>query len=275
PRAELPGGNQQPRVPSWSDENAQPSLEAPRGHDEDGSSRSPQDPGSPASHDSTAQFPRVQDGPRTGPGQDTGTFVRSDVFGGVQNGGGAAYPGSGPSGSGPSGSGPSGSGSSGSGFPSAPQRPQPTSDVPSPSSSPSSSPSPSSSYDSGRHETGQYGNGQFETGQFETGQYETGQYENDRYDAGRTGQFERPAAPRQRGDQGIPAQPTAERDYLTQDPGPGDGRTPLYDTLETNWFHGQRDGRQSQTPAAPATGGSGLSGLPRRGGAPQQEPQRP
>lgn len=73
PRAELPGGNPQPRTPSWSDENAQPNLDAPRGHDEP---------------DSTAQFPRVRDdrqgAPRQGgrgPAQDSGQFVRSDVFG--------------------------------------------------------------------------------------------------------------------------------------------------------------------------------------------------
>ncbi|MGW3461651.1 nitrate- and nitrite sensing domain-containing protein, partial [Streptomyces olivaceoviridis] len=37
--------------------------------------------------------------------------------------------------------------------------------------------------------------------------------------------------------------------------GPGDGRTPLYDTLETNWFHGQQQEdapAQRQQPQAPA-----------------------
>ncbi|MFJ8932657.1 nitrate- and nitrite sensing domain-containing protein [Streptomyces sp. NPDC102364] len=73
PRAELPGGNPQPRTPSWSDENAQPNLDTPRGHDEP---------------DTTAPFPRVRDDrqgpPRQGghgPAQDSGQFVRSDVFG--------------------------------------------------------------------------------------------------------------------------------------------------------------------------------------------------
>ncbi|MGV9341608.1 nitrate- and nitrite sensing domain-containing protein [Streptomyces sp. NPDC003688] len=35
---------------------------------------------------------------------------------------------------------------------------------------------------------------------------------------------------------------------------PGDGRTPLYDTLETNWFHGggQQEAEQAPAPAAPA-----------------------
>ncbi len=66
PRAELPGGNPQPRVPSWSDENAQPpvpraSLDAPRGHEEPDSSRTG---GSPRPDDrrgpgSTAEMPVV------------------------------------------------------------------------------------------------------------------------------------------------------------------------------------------------------------------------
>ncbi|MEV6940330.1 hypothetical protein AB0N19_39985, partial [Streptomyces sp. NPDC051132] len=34
--------------------------------------------------------------------------------------------------------------------------------------------------------------------------------------------------------------------------GPGDGRTPLYDTLETNWFHQQQEnGQQEGAPASP------------------------
>ncbi|MEV5265449.1 hypothetical protein AB0K70_09075, partial [Streptomyces werraensis] len=43
--------------------------------------------------------------------------------------------------------------------------------------------------------------------------------------------------------------------------GPGDGRTPLYDTLETNWFRGGQGGTQEQgNGSAPA--------------APQQQPQQ-
>ncbi len=87
PRAELPGGDQQqPRVPSWSDENAQPpveraSLDAPRGHDEQDpaqTSRMPriddrQGPGS------TSEFPRPDFGaPAPSGPQDTGQFPRQD-----------------------------------------------------------------------------------------------------------------------------------------------------------------------------------------------------
>ncbi|MEU8505523.1 nitrate- and nitrite sensing domain-containing protein [Streptomyces brevispora] len=48
----------------------------------------------------------------------------------------------------------------------------------------------------------------------------------------------------------LPQQPEA----LPPASGPGDGRTPLYDTLETNWFHGpQQNGQQQPPPAAPQT----------------------
>ncbi|MEV5611752.1 nitrate- and nitrite sensing domain-containing protein [Streptomyces sp. NPDC052225] len=177
PRAELPGGNPQPRVPSWSDENAQPHLDAPRGHEE------------PESVESTTQFPPVRDdrqgpgatsefarpdydAPRPAPqqGQDTGQFVRPDVFGGAPN---------------------------------APQIPQ----IPQAPQDPSS-----------------------------------------------TGQYERPLPPRPAGlDQGIPAQP-AQQDYLPPAAEPGDGRTPLYDTLETNWFHGQQNGQQNNQQAGQHSG---------------------
>ncbi|MFF3320965.1 nitrate- and nitrite sensing domain-containing protein [Streptomyces sp. NPDC002889] len=52
---------------------------------------------------------------------------------------------------------------------------------------------------------------------------------------------------------GLPApyQPEA----LPPASGPGDGRTPLYDTLETNWFHGAQGGRSAgqQDPGIPPT----------------------
>ncbi|MFF3056585.1 nitrate- and nitrite sensing domain-containing protein [Streptomyces sp. NPDC057909] len=45
----------------------------------------------------------------------------------------------------------------------------------------------------------------------------------------------------------LPPQPQPE---ALPPAGPGDGRTPLYDTLETNWFHGPQQGGQ-QPPAGP------------------------
>ncbi|MGW1257297.1 nitrate- and nitrite sensing domain-containing protein, partial [Streptomyces sp. NPDC002513] len=105
-RGELPGGNPQQRTPSWSDENAQPSvprasLDAPRGHEEPDAlsttSSMPrvddrQGPGA------TAEIPRVDDrqGPAAAPElprpdanapQNGGQFVRQDVFGGTNQGG--------------------------------------------------------------------------------------------------------------------------------------------------------------------------------------------
>ncbi|MFH9372928.1 nitrate- and nitrite sensing domain-containing protein [Streptomyces anulatus] len=54
--------------------------------------------------------------------------------------------------------------------------------------------------------------------------------------------------------------------------GPGDGRTPLYDTLETNWFHGPGQGGQQppaepQAPAAPESSGVPVPPMPQRGAA--------
>ncbi|MFI2778964.1 sensor histidine kinase [Streptomyces sp. ALB3] len=79
-----------------------------------------------------------------------------------------------------------------------------------------------------------------------------------------------------------PQAPTAgeppRRPALPQQPeglppaGPGDGRTPLYDTLETNWFHGPQQGGQQppaaepQAPAAAQPVGTPPP-MPRRGAA--------
>ncbi|WPW31636.1 nitrate- and nitrite sensing domain-containing protein [Streptomyces atratus] len=49
----------------------------------------------------------------------------------------------------------------------------------------------------------------------------------------------------------LPQQPQSE---ALPPAGPGDGRTPLYDTLETNWFHGPQQGGQ-QPPAEPQAPG--------------------
>ncbi|MFI0241178.1 nitrate- and nitrite sensing domain-containing protein [Streptomyces sp. NPDC016845] len=258
PRAELPGGNPQPRVPSWSDENAQPRLDAPREHDEP---------------DSTARYPRVQD-MHQGPAataefarpdfdapppadQDNGQFVRSDVFGGIPG----AVPGR-------------------------------------------QNPSDTGQYEQPQNptDTGQYESPQdpAATGQF--AQYEpqrqstsdTGQYEQPRYEQPQspsdTGQYEQFQAPAQqdpfayeRPAQQQQPQQQPQQDYLPPAAGPGDGRTPLYDTLETNWFHGQQsqgnnqngqngqNGSQGQAPQQPQPAPQGRS-LPQRGGL-QQRPQ--
>ncbi|MFF8972129.1 nitrate- and nitrite sensing domain-containing protein [Streptomyces sp. NPDC014995] len=303
PRAELPGGNPQQRATSWADDNAQPplgrsSLDAPRGHEEPDvaqTSRMPriddrQGPGS------TAEIPRIDEhqgpaGPAdfgrpglNGAAQGTGQFpapggsgqqdgfVRPDVFGapGGQN------------------------------APAGPGRF-----------------APQQAYDNGS------------TGQFPTpghdGGSSTGQHSlPGRQDPQSTGQFERPQTNGGNGygspqPQPVPPRPAARPEPDTRGPqrpddgrgpgdawalppapGPGDGRTPLYDTLETNWFRDQQGGdngsapapqqQQPQAPAAPqrsagnawrtspndelvrqaervrqpAAGGVTTSGLPRR-----------
>ncbi|MFD3498248.1 nitrate- and nitrite sensing domain-containing protein [Streptomyces sp. NPDC058676] len=259
PRAELPGGNSpQPRVPSWSDENAQPpvpraSLDTPRGHDEQDpaqTSRMPrlddrqgpgattempaiprgdgrQGTGAPASGgnsgpQSTGQFPR----PGTNGVQNSGHFVRPDVFGAP------VEPNTPPASSNPSATGPF----------AVPQ-----------------------AYDSGS------------TGQFPAPGYDagaTGQFPAPGYDNGSTGQFDRPQPNGTQGgaDFGAPRPPVPQRPQqrpAQREPealppaGPGDGRTPLYDTLETNWFHGQQQNGQQGNGSAPTPA------------APQQQPQAP
>ncbi|MFI6036276.1 nitrate- and nitrite sensing domain-containing protein [Streptomyces sp. NPDC051315] len=265
PRPELPGGTPQQRGASWAGDNAQPpvgraAMDAPRGHEEPDAaqtSRMPriddrQGPGS------TAEIPRIEehqgpgdftrpglDGaqgtgrfPAVGGNQDTGQFpasggngqqdgyVRPDVFGAP---GGQNNP-------------------AGPGRFAAPQ-----------------------AYDNGS------------TGQFSTPGYDgssTGQHSLPGHqDPQSTGQFERPQANGGNG-YGLPQQPVPPRPQpdtrgpqrpddalgpgdgwaLPPAPGPGDGRTPLYDTLETNWFHGQGGGNgessapapQQQQPQAPA-----------------------
>ncbi|MFI1221954.1 MULTISPECIES: nitrate- and nitrite sensing domain-containing protein [unclassified Streptomyces] len=99
------------------------------------------------------------------------------------------------------------------------------------------------------------------------------------YGQGRQNQGEQLPAPRQRGLDGsdfgaprpaLPAQP--QQPEALPPAGPGDGRTPLYDTLETNWFHGPGQGGQQppaepQAPAAPEPSGAPVPPLPQRGAA--------
>jgi hypothetical protein len=88
----------------------------------------------------------------------------------------------------------------------------------------------------------------------------------DRQDPAATGQFERPAG-RGNGFGGThlqrPQRPVRPEPEALPPAGPGDGRTPLFDTLETNWFRGERQAQapeqqtpeqqvpEQQTPAAP------------------------
>ncbi|MFP1627813.1 nitrate- and nitrite sensing domain-containing protein [Streptomyces sp. 5K101] len=80
-------------------------------------------------------------------------------------------------------------------------------------------------------------------------------------DPAQTAQFGRPdfqapqqPAPRRRDGGFAPAGPADslpaphQPEALPPASGPGDGRTPLYDTLETNWFHGSQGGQQPEQP---------------------------
>ncbi|WP_217141782.1 nitrate- and nitrite sensing domain-containing protein [Streptomyces sp. AC627_RSS907] len=351
PRAELPGGNPQPRVPSWSDENAQPpapraSLDTPRGHEEPGSSRTDrtpryddrQDPGSTAEMPvipalgeaqgpgATAEFARPDfdaPAPRQDASQATGQFAqpgadqyhpngadgrRNDQF---QQPGADQYA---PNGTdaqrndqfiqpGPDQYAPNGTdGRRNDQF----QQPGPDQYHPNSTDAQRNDrfqqPEPSAPQDNGgsfvRSDVfgGQPGqaapapalNDPASTGQFASPQaYDNGttgqQYLPGRQDPAVTGQFERPQGDggQEGGDLGAPQQRPAHQEpaarpaaqqrpndgwALPPASGPGDGRTPLYDTLETNWFHGDREARaqedappaapepqatQPQTPAAP------------------------
>ncbi|MFI1960752.1 nitrate- and nitrite sensing domain-containing protein [Streptomyces althioticus] len=249
-RPELPGGDQQQRMPSWSDDNARPpaprpSTDAPRGHDEPDVSRTAamprfddrQGPGV------TAEIPRF-DERQQAPGQDSGQygrpgangapnsgeFVRGDIFGAPQGG----RPGA--------------------------QDPASTGQFPAPQG-----------YDNG---VGQYPAPGQDNGS--TGQYALPGRPGT--DPSSTGQFDRP---RMNGTHAAgpvpprpqPPQPPQQQEQRQQSDqwalppasGPGDGRTPLYDTLETNWFRGGQGG-------APEQGNGSAPAAPQQ---PQQPPQSP
>ncbi|MEU0007503.1 nitrate- and nitrite sensing domain-containing protein [Streptomyces sp. NPDC006314] len=322
PRAELPGGDPQSHTPGWGDTRsprARAAQDAPRGHDE-------QDPSQ------TARMPRVDD--RQGPGSTaeisridaqgpatTGEFPRAELngLGGSQSTGQFA-----PDNSQQTGQFARPDASQQDPFAARPDDQQGSgsfvrSDV-------FGTPAPGQQDDSAQN-TGQFAAPQAYDGG-STGQHAL----PGRQDPAQTGQFERqqPAGrddfgPRGgRDDFGAPRPPAPQQQRparhepdnrgaaqrpdegrgpgdgwaLPPASGPGDGRTPLYDTLETNWFHGQQQGgapapQQPQAPAPaprrsatdtgswrtspndelvrqaervrqPAAGGITTSGLPRR-----------
>ncbi|WP_326652840.1 sensor histidine kinase [Streptomyces sp. NBC_01750] len=191
PRAELPGGSpshrreepqrpQRPQTTSWGNEQQaapqqRPSVDAPRGHEDNESTRGA---------GSTAEFPRPDfNGPPPRGGDrgagsgagSTGQFVRPDVFGAQDSSSTGQYA-------------------------------RPDMGAPQP---PAPSPAPRRR---GGRDTADYGT-------------------------------PRPAH------NALPPQPQPE---ALPPAGPGDGRTPLYDTLETNWFHGPQSGQPAEQPQAPA-----------------------
>ncbi|WP_053637684.1 nitrate- and nitrite sensing domain-containing protein [Streptomyces sp. NRRL F-4707] len=296
PRAELPGGNPQPRVPSWSDENAQPpvpraSLDAPRGHDEPDGSRTDLTPrlderqgpgataempavprfGEPQSPAATAEFARPDfdaPAPRRDEPQDTGEFARP---GQNQYDGQNQFPdqygqdqysqdqyGQGRFGQDQYRQDPYDAGRSGQDAPRNDQfaRPEPAAGQPGggpfvrsdvfggrPAPAAPDNPAPADPF------AGAQGYDSGSTGQHDLpgrqNPADNGQFERPRAGGTQGGNdfgAQRPPAPQQRPGDGWALPPAS---------GPGDGRTPLYDTLETNWFHGDREARaQQEAPAA-------------------------
>jgi hypothetical protein len=197
----------------------------------------------------TSGFPRPDfDAPRPGMnapqnnGQSSGQFVRPDVYG--------------PSGTAPAAPSPSTTGQFATPGYGASQDPSSTGQFATPGYGASQDPS-----STGQFARPGYGNGQDPSS---TGQFATPGYGN-RQDPSSTGQFERPAPPQQR-----PTRPQ-EPEALPPATGPGDGRTPLYDTLETNWFHGQANGAQNGSPNG-AHNGAQNNGVHTNGSQPSQQP---
>ncbi|MFE9374112.1 nitrate- and nitrite sensing domain-containing protein [Streptomyces sp. NPDC006711] len=278
PRAELPGGNPQgpqpvrPQAASWGSDPSS-ALDTPRGHEEP-EQHTGQYP-RPALDDhqgpgATAEFARPDfDGPPPGSQQDqssgTGQFVRPDVFGA-------------PAPQGPAATGQFERPGSYNGF----GDPSDTGQYARPGQDPS---------DTGQYtrpgqggDAGQYGRpgaddlqGPSNTGQYarpgfnaprppapqpaQPQQYQQQTPQQEAQQEAQQGQAFGQGAPRRRDDGndfGAPHQPVGS---LPAQPGPealppagaGDGRTPLYDTLETNWFQQQaQQGGRPQESAAPS-----------------------
>ncbi|MEU3747483.1 MULTISPECIES: nitrate- and nitrite sensing domain-containing protein [Streptomyces] len=282
PRAELPGGNAQPQRPqaaSWGNDPAQQPvrrpqqemtpLDAPRGHEDPETTgryaapAAPQGPGSTGQFPrpdfgapqqapqgqqpqapqapqiqaypggvqdpaSTAQFPRPDFGAAQGPGS-TGQFPRPDF--GAQQG-----PGS-------TGQFPRPDFGAQLGAPAGPQGPG--------GQTPQQAPqAQQQGYQGGQQQ--QFGRQPYVPQAQQAPQQAPAPRQ-------RTGGSEL-GAPRPANEQAEqPRQPQLQQprrpEALPPAPGSGDGRTPLYDTLETNWFHQeqaqQQAGQQGQTPAAP------------------------
>ncbi|MFD3336697.1 nitrate- and nitrite sensing domain-containing protein [Streptomyces sp. NPDC058700] len=295
PRAELPGGNpqqQRPQSASWGNDPAQQPvrrprqemspLDAPRGHEESettglfGAPAAPQGPGS------TGQFPRPDFGaqqPQGGHPQQAPQAYQ----GGVQDPASTAQ------------------------FPrpdfDAPQGPGSTGQFPRPDFGAPQGPA------QGPGSTGQFPRPDF-GGQQPQGrpphQAPQGQAPQQQYQGGQQQQFGRQPfvpqaqqqgqapqapAPRQRdgGDFGGPrhgAEPGRQQQPQPRQPqlqqprrpealppasGAGDGRTPLYDTLENNWHQqGQASAQPAQTPAGPPSSAP----APRQTGDPAADANR-
>ncbi|MEU6813772.1 nitrate- and nitrite sensing domain-containing protein [Streptomyces sp. NPDC046860] len=253
PRAELPGGNPQSRA----------SLDVPRGHDEQDLSQTSRMPRIDDRHGmgGTAEMPRVDAHDPSA----TGGFPRQDLYGGEQQQGGQfARPGAG-------------------GAQNTGQFQRPGANDQQNMGQYQQPGAQQSGY--GRQQQGGdeytrpdlFGGPQGQQAQQNTGRFPV-QQGYDAYQGGNTGQHALPASPAQQHNGGRPAQdpahtgqfeqqrPAAPQRQARQPQGdnwalppapagtPGDGRTPLYDTLETNWFQQeqqQAEQTQAQAPQQP------------------------
>jgi hypothetical protein len=120
------------------------------------------------------------------------------------------------------------------------------------------------------------------TGQFPV-QGSTGQFPAQGYaaqDPSSTGQFERPQVNGGAGDFGAPRPPAPQRpvhrepEALPPASGPGDMRTPLYDNLETNWFHGAGRAEEPQQQAPAPASRPSAAHTPASGHTPSSAPER-
>ncbi|QNP69980.1 nitrate- and nitrite sensing domain-containing protein [Streptomyces roseirectus] len=281
PRAELPGGNPPPRTPSWGDDSARtPALDAPRGHDEPEVARTSQMP-RVEGPGSTAEIPRIDaDFGRPGTGQAPNSGQQTGQFPAL----GAPQPQSPSQGNGNR-RGVQDDFQATSQFPAlgAPQQGDGQGQFGRPGHNPLDNGGQFQRPDvfgTGQQPTAPQSNAQ-QSGapQHSTpSQHSTPQAGAPRqgYDGSSTGQHALPGARAN----GYSARPEPE---ALPPAGPGDGRTPLYDTLETNWFHqqgGQVQGAQgvpqqpqAQAPAPAATPASAPS-APTSSSAPSA-PQRP
>ncbi|MFF9475294.1 nitrate- and nitrite sensing domain-containing protein [Streptomyces roseolus] len=232
PRAELPGGNPQPQRPqaaSWGSDPAQQPvrrpqqdmtpLDAPRGHDDREATGSFAAPGAPQGPGSTGQFPRPDfDGPQAPSAPRAGQAPQAPQYQDPASTAAFArpdfeapqYKAQPPYGSQPF-------------VPQAPQAPMAP-----------QAPQQRTGDDFGARQPGLPQAGHPQQGFAQAGPQQ--------------------AAPQQPGPrQPQPGQPQLGRprrpEALPPAPAAGDGRTPLYDTLETNWF--QQEQGQQQAPAAP------------------------
>ncbi|MEU7052936.1 hypothetical protein AB0A67_32155, partial [Streptomyces eurythermus] len=305
PRAELPGSEPQSRTPGWADQAplSRASLDTPRGHDEQGPGSTaemprvddrgpavtgefqrPELPGAGNSAQQTGQFARPDDL------QQTGRFAQPDngrQAGGFPQPDNAQQTGQFPQ---------LDNGRQAGGFPQL-DNARHTGQFARPDAERQAGPfdAPGARQDTGSFArsdvfgapgSGRPDNGGRHTGQFPApqapqaydGGYDggsTGQHAlPGRPDPGHTGQFERPR-PAGHEDFGAPhpAAPQQQRPARTEPEalppasGPGDGRTPLFDTLETNWFQQQQENAPAPQQNQPQTQPQSPASAPQRSGS--------